>query len=131
MQQLTPDQFEQWKLQREQEREQASDRHTRIQSCMGRLPMLTVYLQAKVNAERQGQADIDSGRASMTGVLQMLCLRSAEPATTRQNKAPFPMIQVESCTRSILSCLLTIDSVIYTQLSTCTIYLCIKTFGEE
>ncbi|KAL3140657.1 hypothetical protein ABBQ32_005223 [Trebouxia sp. C0010 RCD-2024] len=43
-QQVTPDQFRQWKTQKDQERE-----------------------QAKFNVERKRQADIESGRVSMTG----------------------------------------------------------------
>lgn len=41
---------------------------------MAHLPMLVIGLQAKFNVERKRQADIESGRVSMTGMVFTLCL---------------------------------------------------------
>lgn len=111
-QQVTPDQFRQWKMQKDQEREQASDRAFNTWCCTGHLPMLFMCLQAKLNVEHKRQADIDSGRVSMTGMVFTLCPQCMANVASFGKHAAYgyvSFLQVESYMTSILSYLLTIS----------------------
>lgn len=66
VQQLTPDQFKQWKLQKDQEKAQVC-----MQLCCSNPFKWTFwsspYVQARLSAEQQREADISSGKVSLTG----------------------------------------------------------------